>query len=262
MTQSPLFQTIPFPSARRMVVDAGYLAHNRHIIYGFLEIDVTIPKSFIRDYKTQMGETISFTGYLVMCLAHAIKAHPMVQAYRGWRGHLVIYNAVDVVTLIEAEQGGVAIPHIIRNADQKSLLDIHQEIRDVQHKRTHSPQRTKKPNPLLKMPRFMRIPLTRLFFKNPHAMKKYAGTVVITSVGMFGKSHGWGVGFLSMHTTGLTVGGISSKPMLLINGEWVNRDILCLTLAFDHDVVDGAPASRFAKELVTLLESGFGLPTS
>lgn len=258
MTQNQLFKTIPFPSSRHTVVDAGYLAHNRHIIYGFLEIDVTIPKSFIRDYKAQKGESISFTAYLVMCLAQAIKTHPMVQAYRGWRGHLVIYDAVDVVTLIEAEQGGVAIPHIIRNADQKSLLEIHQEIRDVQYKRLNSPQRPKKSNPLLKLPRFIRIPLTRLFFKNPYAMKKYAGTTVITSVGMFGKSHGWGVGFLPLHTTGLTVGGISSKPML-INGEWTNRDILCLTLAFDHDVVDGAPASRFAKELVTLLESGFGL---
>lgn len=260
MTQKTTFQTIPFPSSRQIVVDGGYLASKRHIIYGFLEVDVTIAKEHIRQYKTQKAETLSFTGYIAKCLAEAIKAHPQVHAYRGWRGHLVIFDAVDVVILIEAEAGGVAIPHIIRNADQKSVYDIHHEIRNVQSKRVQSPQQTKSNKWIFALPRFLRIRLIKLFFKNPHVMKKHAGTTVITSVGMFGKSHGWGVGFLPMHTFGITVGGISTKPAL-IDGEWVNREILCLTLAFDHDVVDGAPASRFAKDFVALLEAGFGLVT-
>jgi pyruvate/2-oxoglutarate dehydrogenase complex dihydrolipoamide acyltransferase (E2) component len=37
------------------------------------------------------------------------------------------------------------------------------------------------------------------------------------------------------------------------------RDLLDLTVAFDHDVVDGAPAARFVKRLVELIESGYGL---
>jgi pyruvate/2-oxoglutarate dehydrogenase complex dihydrolipoamide acyltransferase (E2) component len=28
---------------------------------------------------------------------------------------------------------------------------------------------------------------------------------------------------------------------------------------FDHDVVDGAPATRFTRRLVELIESGYGL---
>jgi pyruvate/2-oxoglutarate dehydrogenase complex dihydrolipoamide acyltransferase (E2) component len=35
--------------------------------------------------------------------------------------------------------------------------------------------------------------------------------------------------------------------------------MLDLTVAFDHDVVDGAPAARFVKRLVELIESGYGL---
>jgi hypothetical protein len=31
-------------------------------------------------------------------------------------------------------------------------------------------------------------------------------------------------------------------------------------MAFDHDVVDGAPAARFAERLIDLIESGTGLP--
>jgi pyruvate/2-oxoglutarate dehydrogenase complex dihydrolipoamide acyltransferase (E2) component len=30
-------------------------------------------------------------------------------------------------------------------------------------------------------------------------------------------------------------------------------------LSFDHDIVDGAPAARFAQHLKELLESGYGL---
>jgi hypothetical protein len=37
------------------------------------------------------------------------------------------------------------------------------------------------------------------------------------------------------------------------------REILSLTLVFDHDVIDGAPAARFTHRLVELIESGYGL---
>jgi pyruvate/2-oxoglutarate dehydrogenase complex dihydrolipoamide acyltransferase (E2) component len=35
--------------------------------------------------------------------------------------------------------------------------------------------------------------------------------------------------------------------------------MLNLTVMFDHDVVDGAPATRFTRHLVELIESGYGL---
>jgi pyruvate/2-oxoglutarate dehydrogenase complex dihydrolipoamide acyltransferase (E2) component len=38
---------------------------------------------------------------------------------------------------------------------------------------------------------------------------------------------------------------------------WLN--ILDLTVIFDPDVVDGAPAARFVHRLVELVESGYGL---
>ncbi|MDX2078262.1 MAG: 2-oxo acid dehydrogenase subunit E2 [bacterium] len=258
MMQSTDFQIHPFPTSRKSVVDGGYLANKRHIIHGLLEVDVTSAKAFIRDYKAKTGETLSFTAYLVNCLAQAVKSHPQVQAYRGWRGHLVIFDAVDVVTLIEAEKNAVAIPHIIRNADQKSFYAIHEEIRTIQHKKANSPQSSKKEKWVFKIPRFLRLRLMSIALKNPHSMKKRAGTVVITSVGMFGNGHGFGIGFLAMHTMGITVGGMFQRPVLC-DGVWVNRDMMCITLSFDHDVVDGAPATRFATDFVALLESGFGL---
>jgi pyruvate/2-oxoglutarate dehydrogenase complex dihydrolipoamide acyltransferase (E2) component len=57
------------------------------------------------------------------------------------------------------------------------------------------------------------------------------------------------------------VGSTTLKPAV-VDGRIEPRDILNLTLAFDHDVVDGGPATRFTRRLVDLIESGYGLEDS
>lgn len=42
----------------------------------------------------------------------------------------------------------------------------------------------------------------------------------------------------------------------------MDREFLCITLDFDHDIIDGAPAARFAQHLSDLIESGHGLTES
>jgi pyruvate/2-oxoglutarate dehydrogenase complex dihydrolipoamide acyltransferase (E2) component len=75
---------------------------------------------------------------------------------------------------------------------------------------------------------------------------------------MFGKGGGWGIGFLPTHNLGITVGGISQKPGVK-DGEILVRDYLNLTLSFDHDIIDGAPAARFANKITEIIESGSAL---
>jgi pyruvate/2-oxoglutarate dehydrogenase complex dihydrolipoamide acyltransferase (E2) component len=89
---------------------------------------------------------------------------------------------------------------------------------------------------------------------NPIWMKCVAGTLVVSSIGMFGKGAGWGVPFLSSHSLGLLVGGIVEKPMAH-NGGIALREFLHLTVSSDHDVVDEAPAARFGRTLAELNES-------
>jgi pyruvate/2-oxoglutarate dehydrogenase complex dihydrolipoamide acyltransferase (E2) component len=45
----------------------------------------------------------------------------------------------------------------------------------------------------------------------------------------------------------------------LHNGELQAREHLCLTVTFDHDVADGAPAARFIQRLASLVQTGAGL---
>jgi pyruvate/2-oxoglutarate dehydrogenase complex dihydrolipoamide acyltransferase (E2) component len=74
---------------------------------------------------------------------------------------------------------------------------------------------------------------------------------------MFSKGGGWGLS-LPSHTLGITVGGISRKPRI-IDGQIEPREFLHVTLDFDHDIVDGAPAARFAEHFRELVQEGQGL---
>jgi pyruvate/2-oxoglutarate dehydrogenase complex dihydrolipoamide acyltransferase (E2) component len=115
-----------------------------------------------------------------------------------------------------------------------------------------------------RLPRWIRLAIFRWMMRDPQRRKRMMGTVSLSSVGMFGAGRGgYAIGYLPCHTMGVFVGGIARKPGV-ISGNNDNdndddhieiRDYLCLSLQFDHDVVDGAPAARFTKQFVDLLES-------
>jgi hypothetical protein len=86
-----------------------------------------------------------------------------------------------------------------------------------------------------------------------------AGTVAVTAIGMFGHGSGSGWGLTpAWHTLVLVVGSIAQKPAV-VESRIEPREILNLTVGFDHDVVDGAPAARFVRRLLELIERGYGL---
>jgi pyruvate/2-oxoglutarate dehydrogenase complex dihydrolipoamide acyltransferase (E2) component len=253
VNKSKDYQVIPFPTARKVIVDAGRLASRRHIVYALLEIDVTRPRELLREHKAKTGESLSFTAFIAKSLATAIEDIPSVQAYRNWRNQLILFDDVDVATPIETEVGGVALPHVIRAANRKSFREIHDEIRSIQVRPKLSKQTGGLSRLAPRVPAFVRDLFYWAIRKNPHWLKGIAGTVIVTSVGMFGQGGGWGIAFLPYHTLGLTVGGISTKPGV-VNGQIEIREYLDLTISFDHDIVDGAPAARFANALSSLIE--------
>jgi pyruvate/2-oxoglutarate dehydrogenase complex dihydrolipoamide acyltransferase (E2) component len=247
------FEIIPFPPGREIVVDAGHLGSRRHIIYGLVEVDVTKAREIRGLLSARDNTNISLTAFIIASLSRAIASYPKVQAYRDWRRRLIVFHDVDVVTMIEPEPGAVAIPHIIRNANRRTVRDISDEIRSIQA----DPERSEQHGTIValapRVPRFVRLLFFWVVKKNPHWFKRLEGTVVLTSVGMFGKGGGWGIGFLPTHTLGLTVGGIVKKPGIH-NSQIEVREYLNLTISFDHDIVDGAPAARFTREFIEHIE--------
>ena len=248
------FTLRPFPRDRHDILDALEVGVRRHVVHALLELDVTRARRIIRECAERTGERLSFTAFLVASLARAIDQDRLLHAYRDWRGRLVLFDEVDVVTLVEPEAGAVAIPHVIRSANRRTVGEIHGEIRRIQSEPAASPQRA---GTLARLSAFTPGVLRRLFFRllrrSPRWMKRSAGTALVTSVGMFGTGAGWALGIVPLHTLALTVGGIAVRPGLA-EGRVEPREVLSLTVSFDHDIVDGAPAARFAKRLRDLVE--------
>jgi pyruvate/2-oxoglutarate dehydrogenase complex dihydrolipoamide acyltransferase (E2) component len=257
------YQTIPFPKERQIVIDSVRLGKRKHTVYGLVEVDVTKARRAIREHKARTGETLSFTAFIIQCLGQAVDERRIVHAYRNWRNRLVLFDEVDIATLLEIELSGRSFPlaHIIRSANQRTFRDIHQEIRAIQadpyRSQSLDEQKRKFLRPLLSIPAFVRDIIYLAAARNPFWVKNNIGTVVLTAVGMFGQGGGWGIP-TSIYTLGVTLGGIAEKPGV-VDGRIEVREYLSLTLAFDHDIVDGAPAARFTQRLKELIESGFGL---
>ena len=250
----------PIPRMRQLETDIGWLARQNDGIIGLLEIDVTEARARIREHLERSGERISFTSFVVGCVAKAVDEHKQVHAIKDWRGRQTIFDDVDVTTMVEVEADGRKTPvgRIIRGANHKTLREIQDEVRNVKASNGAGGE-ARYVRQLTAIPRFIRRPLFWWAIHMPQQAKRLRGTVVVTAIGMFGAGTGWAVA-LPSHSLVVFVGGIAEKPGV-VDGQIVIREYLHLTAAFDHAVVDGAPAARFAARLRELIECGYGLDT-
>jgi len=67
---------------------------------------------------------------------------------------------------------------------------------------------------------------------------------------------GWGIGAPTLHSLAVLVGGIARRPG---PDGGSAREVVSVTVSFDHDVVDGGPATRFARRFTELVETAAAL---
>ncbi len=256
------YQVVPYPKVRRWLAAAFRSVQHKPMIHGLLEVDVTRVRARLREHQANTGESLSFTAFLTACLAKAVDENKAVQAFRKGSKRLIVFDEVDVDIPIEHDVAGqkYIIPSIIRAANRKTLHEIHHEIRAAQ---VQDVEKVLKEGVLF-LPTLLFGPFLWVFSwigrRYPQVWKKSVGTVGITAVGMFGKGAGWGIP-PAPPTLMMTVGGIGEKPGV-VDGHIAIREYLSLTISFDHDIIDGAPAARFTERLKELIESGYGLDDS
>ena len=253
----------PFPEMREMIVDTVEEGLRRHHIKGLIELDVTNGRNYIRKHKEETGKSLSFTAWIIKCIGQAVNDNKEVQALRQGN-KIIIFNDVDVTVSVERAIGDQNFPInlTIRKVNEKSYNEIHNEVRTAQTQTIEdyikNNRQLEKAQAFLSTPK---SPKYKLFWQNlrtdPFFVKEYLGTVGVTSVGMFGKISGWPI-TTSLHTLFFALGGITKKPGV-VDDKIEIREYLDMTVMFDHDVVDGAPAARFIARLTELVENGFGL---
>ncbi len=248
------YRVEPFGGNRQMVAVAAAVNKEKNTIHLITEVDITEPRRLIAEHRARTGERLSLTAYIVACLARTFDRFPKLNSFRKG-SRLIVLGDLTISVLFEREIGGETVPEPvgIRAANRKTLRRINDEVRAGQQ---HAGERLGAATGFAWI-RFIPPILLRTFIRLASrniGMQKRFGVVGVTAVGMFGSGPMWLVPLTSATVT-VAVGAIERRPAL-VDGVLQEREHLCLTLSFDHDIVDGAPAARFTSRFKELLSAG------
>ena len=196
------------------VVDTGKLAELRKQINEFSAKDTTPIK-------------VSFNDLIVKAVARTLVRMPEVNVSFA-EDRLLQKKQVNVGVAVALEQG-LIVP-VVRNADQRSMLDLARETRRLAEAARQGKLR-------------------------PEDFS--GGTFTVSNLGMFDVDSFTAV-INPPESAILAVGSITPTPVV-VDGQVVVRDRMKVTLSSDHRAIDGAIAARFLQAVKRLLEEPFGL---
>jgi pyruvate/2-oxoglutarate dehydrogenase complex dihydrolipoamide acyltransferase (E2) component len=237
-----------------MVAASAAVTARKNTIHSLAQVDITEPRRLLKAHFEKTGEKLSFTAYIVYCLAQVIKEHPQLNSFIR-RNRLVTLDDVTISVLVEREFEGEKIPEpvSIRAAQDLTLRRISDRVRTAQKDNSGSIGRISGMGWIRFIPGFLLKTFVRLSDRNIKLAKRY-GKVAVTAVGMFSREPVWFIPHGS-GTVLITVGSIEHRKVF-INDTHETREFLCLTASFDHDIVDGAPAARFMNQFLETLKTG------
>jgi pyruvate/2-oxoglutarate dehydrogenase complex dihydrolipoamide acyltransferase (E2) component len=262
-----LFKEITFPPVRQFTADIGKLSSEQHTIRAFLEVDVTNTLERIKALRSPANK-VSFLAWFIKVLADTVVDHPPVNGLKKGRNRVIVFNQVDISTIVERKVNQVAVPLplVLRAVNTKSPFEVTREIQDAVDQsleNQNAPQVGSGENTrLIKLglilPQWLRLFIIRMFIlRNPQRMQQTMGTVMVTSLGTVGQIPAW-IMPTSIHPLSIGIGTLTKKPCF-VQGQILPRQILHLTVGMDHDVIDGMPARAFIADLVNRLSQGYAL---
>jgi pyruvate/2-oxoglutarate dehydrogenase complex dihydrolipoamide acyltransferase (E2) component len=254
--QGQIYTTLKYPKIRRATIGVLKAAKRKNMIHSLIEVDITNARKNLRQIKRETKKYISFTGYIIHCVSKTVEENKIMHAYRNRKNQLILFSDVDVSTTIERKMDDKSevVALIVRAANHKTAVEISEEIRKEKEKDAKEAEVFRSMNLFLAIPSFIRQLVFRLLDKSPGLMKKKAGTIMVTSANMIGSGAGWGIP-IATHTSNVTIGGIVDRVVEQDN-QLEKRQHLCLTFSFDHDIIDGAPAARFIRNIKKKIETG------
>ena len=234
-----------FPPIRNFVLDVMAEGRRKNIINLVFQVDITDTLAQI-DLAT--GDSASVTSVIAAALAWVVDQNKEFNAYRKGRSRLVMFDDVDLNFTVEREVDGVTlpVPYILRAANRKDAGQIHRELQAAKT----APIGAAGPLSALEKyfflkPRFLRRIAWHFIRRDPYKFKRLAGTVGVTSMGMFASGAAV-VQPITPMTLTLSIGAIEQK-VIMKEGVPTSRAFVHLNLGADHDIIDGAPLMRFAE---------------
>ena len=249
----------------RKITSATWGHPNDPQIYGDLEVDAGNLLAFIDEARAASGVKLSVTHVVGKAIAHALGEHPDLNVHM--HGEYFIHNAtVDVFFIVSTDDGAELDGVKIARADEKPVVEIARELSQragrVRSGDDAEMGKTKRvigrtPRRLLGLSMRTAAWLTT---DKEMDLKKYGlprqpfGSVMVSSVGMFGIQHAYAplspyyrIPFLVL------VGEVAEKPAV-VDGKVVPRPLLTVSATMDHRYVDGFHAARLARSTRAYLE--------
>lgn len=201
-------------------------------VTSFTETDVTNLVKW-RDknkgaFEKKYGEKITFTPIFIEAIVNCIKKYPGINAsVDGDR--IIIKKDINIGMAAALPSGNLIVP-VIKNADTKNLLGL-----------------TKDVNGLATAARSNKL----------KADDTQGGTFTLTNVGTFGSLMGTPI-INQPQVAILAVGSIKKRPMVLetLDGDVIAiRQMMYLSLSYDHRVVDGSLGASFLTAVANELEA-------
>ena len=196
----------------------------------FDKADITAMEELRRKYREQVqraGGNLTVTAMLVKVMATAVKQFPQFNASLDPQTNEVIYKKyVNVGVAVDTDRG-LLVP-VVRNADQKNITEIAIEVHQAAEKA-----------------RGRKLTLEEMS----------GGGITISNLGGIGGTYFTPI----VNWPEVAILGVSRG---IIEPVWRNesfepRQLLPLSLSYDHRVVDGADAVRFLRWVVEAIEQPF-----
>jgi len=181
----------------------------------------------------ETGERLSITALLVKIVAAALRHHPRANASFE-DGRVRLHPQINVGVAVGTDDG-LLVP-VVKEADQKSLVQIAQELKTFQDKA--------RPDVLI---RHMRFSLEDLA----------GGTFTLSNLGMYGVDR-FNAIVNPPQSAILAVGRVIKTPIGLPDDVVALRPMMSLTLTVDHRTLDGVQGARFLGEVKERIEKPYG----
>lgn len=218
---------------RKMIADhMVYSKHTSPHVTSYIEVDVTNLVSWRNDKKTtfleKYGEKLTFTPIFIEAVVRAIQEFPMINVSVDDK-KIIVHDDINIGMATALPSGNLIVP-VVRNANEKNLLGI-----------------AKKVNHLVNSAR-----------NNVLKPEEIGGsTFTISNVGTFGSLMGTPI-INQPEVAILALGVIKKRPEVITTDqgdEIAIRNMMYLSLSFDHRVVDGFLGGSFLRKVGDELEA-------
>jgi pyruvate dehydrogenase E2 component (dihydrolipoamide acetyltransferase) len=190
------------------------------------KVDVTALVATRARYKAAGAKVVpAYTDLIAKCVAKGLCQYPLLAG--RWVDDCIEYPGEDCIHIgiaVDTEDG-LLVP-ILRDVARRPLLELSAEFRSL-------------------IERGRRGQLK--------ANDMQGAVFTITSLGSFGIDAFTPIINLPESAI-LGVGAIRKELVVLENGSFAARDMLTLSLTFDHRVIDGAPAARFLQAVTEAMQ--------